>query len=87
MLFCALAKCCSFRELSVAMQGLSGNTKHFQLNHITKRSWAFSNRVSFCKTHRFYYHQLIIFLENTDNDWRKILYLAIQPALFDGVYF
>lgn len=38
MLFCALAKCSSLREVSGAMLGLSGKTKHFQLNHIPKKS-------------------------------------------------
>ena len=38
MLFCALAKCTSLREVSGAMLGLSGKTKHFQLNHIPKKS-------------------------------------------------
>jgi hypothetical protein len=38
MLFCSFAKCCSLREVSGAMLGLSGKTKHFQLNHIPRRS-------------------------------------------------
>ncbi len=38
MLFCAFAKCTSLREVSGAMLGLSGKTKHFQLSHIPKRS-------------------------------------------------
>lgn len=38
MSFCAFAKCTSLREVSGAMLGLSGKTKHFQLNHIPKRS-------------------------------------------------
>lgn len=38
MLFCCFAKCTSLREVSGAMLGLSGKTKHFQLNHIPKRS-------------------------------------------------
>jgi hypothetical protein len=38
MLFCAFAKCTSLREVSGAMLGLSGKTKHFQLTHIPKRS-------------------------------------------------
>ena len=38
MLFCYFAKCTSLREVSGAMLGLSGKTKHFQLNHIPKRS-------------------------------------------------
>ncbi|PKP46475.1 MAG: transposase [Bacteroidetes bacterium HGW-Bacteroidetes-1] len=38
MLFCAFAKCNSLREVSGAMLGLSGKTKHFQLDHIPRRS-------------------------------------------------
>ena len=38
MLFCAFAKCSSLREVSGAMLGLSGKTKHFQLEHIPKKS-------------------------------------------------
>jgi len=38
MLFCSVAKCTSLREVTGAMLGLSGKTKHFQLQHIPKRS-------------------------------------------------
>lgn len=38
MLFCVFAKCCFFRAVSGAMLGLSGKTKHFQLEHIPYRS-------------------------------------------------
>jgi hypothetical protein len=38
MLFCTFAKCTSLREVSGAMLGLSGKTKHFQLSHIPRRS-------------------------------------------------
>ena len=38
MLFCSFAKCTSLREVSGAMLGLSGKTKHFQLEHIPKKS-------------------------------------------------
>jgi len=38
MLFASFAKCTSLREVSGAMLGLSGKTKHFQLNHIPKKS-------------------------------------------------
>lgn len=38
MLFCSFAKCTSLREVSGAMLGLSGKTKHFQLDHIPKKS-------------------------------------------------
>lgn len=38
MLFCVFAKCSSLREVSGAMIGLSGKTKHFQLNSLPYRS-------------------------------------------------
>ena len=38
MLFCAFAKCTSLREVSGAMPGLSGKTKHFQMEHIPFRN-------------------------------------------------
>jgi len=38
MLFCVLAKCCSLREVSGAMLGLSGKTKHFRLESLPYRS-------------------------------------------------
>lgn len=38
MLFCSFAKCSSLREVCGAMLGLAGKTKHFQLNHIPKKS-------------------------------------------------
>jgi hypothetical protein len=38
MLFCVFAKCSSLREVSGAMLGLSGKTKHFQLESIPYRS-------------------------------------------------
>jgi IS4 transposase len=38
MLFCVLAKCVSLREVSGAMLGLSGKTKHFRLDSLPYRS-------------------------------------------------
>lgn len=38
MLFCVFAKCSSLREVSAAMLGLSGKTKHFQLESLPYRS-------------------------------------------------
>jgi predicted RNA-binding protein with RPS1 domain len=36
-----------------------------------KRSWAFSNLVSFCKIHLFNYIHLFRFLENPEREWKK----------------
>ena len=38
MLFCSFAKCSSLREVSGAMLGLSGKTKHFQLENLPYKS-------------------------------------------------
>lgn len=37
----------------------------------TKRRWAFSNLVSFCRLHLFNYIHLMKFLENPEKDWLK----------------
>ena len=47
-----------------------------------KRSWAFSNLVSFCKIHFFNYIHLMMFLENPDKDWQKIKPNIHQLTLF-----
>lgn len=52
-----------------------------------KRSWAFSNLVSFCKIHLFNYIHLLNFLENPDRDWQKTFDMERQPTLFERAYF
>ena len=47
-----------------------------------KRSWAFSNLVSFCKIHLFNYIHLLKFLENPDKDWQKTYEELMMPSLF-----
>lgn len=47
-----------------------------------KRSWAFSNLVSFCKIHLFNYIHLMNFLENPDKDWQKTRQKEWQYSLF-----
>jgi hypothetical protein len=47
-----------------------------------KKSWAFSNLVSFCKIHLFNYIHLLLFLENPDKDWQKIAPTNLQYDLF-----
>lgn len=46
-----------------------------------RRSWAFSNLVSFCKIHLFNYIHLIRFVENPDKDWQKTYDELMQPTL------
>jgi hypothetical protein len=47
-----------------------------------KRSWAFSNLVSFCKIHLFNYIHLFRFLENPERDWLKTENNLVQLTLF-----
>ena len=48
-----------------------------------KRSWAFSNLVSFCKIHLFNFIQLIKFLENPEKDWITDAIPIYQLNIFD----
>ena len=52
------------------------------IQKMLKRSWGFSNLVSFCKIHLFNYLHLLSFLENPDKDWRKTHLKLAQLALF-----
>lgn len=47
-----------------------------------KRSWAFSNLVSFCRIHLFNYIHLLKFLENPEKDWIKKIKPPDQYNLF-----
>lgn len=47
-----------------------------------KRSWAFSNLVSFCKIHLFNYIQLMKFLENPEKDWKIVKSEVEQLSFF-----
>jgi hypothetical protein len=49
-----------------------------------KRSWAFSNLVSFCKIHLFNYIQLMKFLENPEKDWIIDKVEIEQLSFFDA---
>jgi hypothetical protein len=48
-----------------------------------KRSWAFSNLVSFCKIHLFNFIQLIKFLEDPEKDWIIDAVPKDQLTIFD----
>lgn len=48
-----------------------------------KRSWSFSNLVSFCRIHLFNYLHLIRFLENPEKDWLKQMDKPPEPNLFN----
>jgi hypothetical protein len=47
-----------------------------------KKSWAFSNLVSFCKIHLFNYIHLLNFLENPEKDWQKTQENSLQYSMF-----
>lgn len=47
-----------------------------------KRSWAFSNLVSFCKIHLLNYIHLMKFLEKPEKDWQIVRLETVQLALF-----
>ncbi len=51
-----------------------------------KRSWAFSNLVSFCKIHLFNYIQLVNFLENPEKDWIIDKKETNQLTLYDALF-
>jgi len=52
------------------------------IQKMLKKSWAFSNLVSFCKIHLFNYIHLIKFLENPDKDWQKTQQNYLQYSIF-----
>ncbi len=48
-----------------------------------KRSWSFSNLVSFCRILLFNYLHLMRFLENPEKDWLRERQKLEQQNLFD----
>ena len=52
------------------------------IQNTLKKSWAFSNLVSFCKIHLFNYIHLLSFLENPDKDWREKVKDNSQYTIF-----
>jgi hypothetical protein len=52
------------------------------IQKMVKRTWAFSNLVSFCRIHLFNYIHLLKFLENPEKDWRKSQIKIEQFHLF-----
>lgn len=48
-----------------------------------KRSWSFSNLVSFCRIHLFNYLHLMRFLENPEADWRRKQLNIEMQSLFE----
>jgi len=85
MLFCAFAKCTSLREVSGAMLGLSGKTKHFQLNHIPKKSTlADANQRRDTEVFGKIYNNLLVQYSNVFSDSRVKDVINKQIEIFDS---
>jgi len=85
MLFSSFAKCTSLREVSGAMLGLSGKTKHFQLNHIPKRSTlADANKRRDAKVYGEIYNQLLKKYSYVFSDSRVKDAINKQIEIFDS---
>lgn len=85
MLFCAFAKCTSLREVSGAMLGLSGKTKHFQLKHIPKRSTlSDANQKRSSDVFGNIYNKLLVQYGNVFSDSRIKDVINKQIEIFDS---
>ncbi len=85
MLFCSFAKCTSLREVCGAMLGLSGKTKHFQLQHIPKRSTlSDANARRDAEVFGGIYHKLLKKKSNYISDSRIKQVIDKQIVLFDS---
>jgi hypothetical protein len=85
MLFCSFAKCTSLREVSGAMLGLSGKTKHFQLDHIPKKSTlGDANQRRDADVFGFIYNQLLIKYGHFISDSRIKDIIKKQIEIFDS---
>ncbi len=85
MLFCSFAKCTSLREVSGAMLGLSGKTKHFQLNHIPKKSTlGDANQRRDAEVFGKIYHKLLVKYGHIFSDSRIKDVIHKQIEIFDS---
>ena len=85
MLFSSFAKCTSLREVSGAMLGLSGKTKHFQLNHIPKKSTlADANKRRGAEVFGGIYNQLLRKYSHVFSDSRVKDVINRQIEIFDS---
>jgi len=85
MLFCTFAKCTSLREVSGAMLGLSGKTKHFQLNHIPRKSTlGDANQNRDCEVFGEIYNQLLFKYGHIFSDSRIKDIIDKQIEIFDS---
>jgi hypothetical protein len=85
MLFCVFAKCTSLREVSGAMLGLSGKTKHFQLEHIPyKSTLSDANKRRDSEVFGSIYHKLLKQYCNYISDSRIKDVINKQIEIFDS---
>lgn len=85
MLFCVLAKCSSLREVSGAMIGLSGKTKHFQLSHLPYRSTlSDANKRRHCNVFAGIYNELLKKYSHLISDSRILKVINKQIEIFDS---
>lgn len=85
MLFCAFAKCTSLREVSGAMLGLSGKTRHFQMEHIPFRSTlGDANQQRNAEVFGFIYHKLLKKYHGFISDSRIRDVINKQIEIFDS---
>ena len=85
MLFCALAKCTSLREVSGAMLGLSGKTRHFQMEHIPcKSTLGDANQLRKAEVFGFIYHKLLKKYSGYISDSRIKDVINKQIEIFDS---
>jgi predicted RNA-binding protein with RPS1 domain len=85
MLFCVIAKCCSLREVSGAMLGLSGKTKHFRLESLPYRSTlSDANKRRDCKVFEEIYYGLLREYKWVISDSRFKSVIDRQVEIFDS---
>jgi hypothetical protein len=85
MLFAVIAKCISLREVSGAMLGLSGKTKHFRLESLPYRSTlSDANRRRDCKVFEQIYYELLREYKDIISDSRIKDVINKQVEIFDG---
>jgi hypothetical protein len=88
MLFCSFAKCTSLREVSGAMLGLAGKTKHFQLNHIPKKSTlGDANQRRDAEVFGKIYQKLLVKYNHVFSDSRVKDVINKQIEIFDSTTF
>jgi hypothetical protein len=85
MLFCVIAKCCSLREVSGAMLGLSGKTKHFRLESLPYRSTlSDANKRRDCAVFEQIYYSLLQEYKWVISDSRFKDVINKQVEIFDS---